>query len=143
MRPISPLLFARLTRTVADAFVARIEVRLDDLVSRLKAAPTRSPRRRRSSRTRKPIPTVASVVRLPVPVSMPSLQRVVAGLRVNGDRDAVVIHGHFRRPGTGEAVAHSWVESGDSVHDPSFENGRKVWPKELFYFVFRATGNDP
>ncbi len=83
---------------------------------------------------------MASVVRLPVQFSTSSLQRVAAGLRASGDLDAVVIHGHFRRPGTDEAVAHSWVESGDSVHDPSFEDGRKVWPKELFYFVFRASG---
>ncbi|MEY2668241.1 MAG: hypothetical protein RJA59_879 [Pseudomonadota bacterium] len=58
------------------------------------------------------------------------------GLKLKGAR---LVHGTVLRPGTAVPVPHSWIEADDRVHDPTLGEGRRVWPRELYYLVFRAT----
>ena len=62
-----------------------------------------------------------------------------ADLRARGDRDAALVEGLIVVPGTGTPAPHAWVESGDRVHDHTQGEFRTVWPRELYYRVFRAT----
>lgn len=157
--------------SVADELALRIAAKLDEITRALDAvepAPRALPpaqnqqqRPRATSRTRRiaartaarsrsrvgrragtcDVPR-ATAPRRPEASEVVDLEAVAAGLRARGERDATVVRGRFRRPGTVEIVEHAWVEAGDRVHDPSFEETRKIWPRELYYLAFRATGTD-
>jgi hypothetical protein len=115
-------------RSLADALEHQLARELERLRRRLAARARPSPRpgraRRRAAR---PAPVLALA------------SDVAADLRAHGVRDASLVQGEIVVPGTSVAAPHAWVESGDRVHDHTQGEFRKVWPRELYYRVFRAT----
>ena len=119
---LSPRLVTLLESHLADE--------LEDLRRRLSSAArpparTRKVRQRRACAGRAPVLALAS--------------DVAAALQARGVRDASLVEGEIVIPGTSAPAPHAWVESGDRVHDHTQGEFRKVWPRELYYRVFRAT----
>ena len=137
----APSLARVLERALADTLQA--------LTSRLRAAARPAPT---PSRARSPKKATKGPQRRPQAAPQPRPTRpprrqatpdapasvVLATLRIAGARDARLVEGTIWRPGTAGPVPHRWVEAGDRVHDPSQGEGRRIWPRELYYLVFPA-----
>ncbi len=67
---------------------------------------------------------------------------MVDALRARGKRSARLVSGVVQPPGAGRPRPHRWVEVDDEVHDPSLEDGRRVWPRELYSLVFRPVDRE-
>jgi hypothetical protein len=115
-------------RSLADALEHRLARELEGLRRRLAARARPAPRPGRARRPASRPPPVLALA-----------SDVAAGLRAQGVRDASLVQGEIVVPGTSVPAPHAWVESGDRVHDHTQGEFRKVWPRELYYRVFRAT----
>ncbi len=106
---------------------ASLEDELDALTARLRklAAPKVKSRRQARSEPRA------------VP-SSPLARIALAGLRARGETNAKFVTGRVFQPGSAASAPHSWVESEDKVYDSTLGEGRGIWPRELYYLVFRA-----
>lgn len=121
-----------LPRELAAALEMQLAQELERLRRRLSSAarpPARPP-----PRARRPRPAVARP-----PPALKLASGVAAALQARGVRDAALVQGLIVVPGTSAPAPHAWVESGDRVHDPTQGEYRTVWPRELYYRVFRAT----
>ncbi|HET8722972.1 MAG TPA: hypothetical protein VFM53_02130 [Anaeromyxobacteraceae bacterium] len=129
--------FPLLSRSVAASIEAHLAEELERLRRRLSAAArtqaARTPAPRAPARARKPR---RATCRPPPALELAS--GVAAALRARGVRDAELVQGLIVVPGTGAPAPHAWVESGDRVHDHTQGEFRTVWPRELYYRVFRA-----
>ncbi len=112
-----------------EALCARLRRAASSRTARKAAPPSRFVESRRTA--------TAPRRRTPTPSPESPATSGLAALRASGRRTARLVRGSVVHPGAPGQTPHCWIEVDDEVHDPSLGDGRRVWPRDLYYLVFR------